>query len=276
MQNRRLLKRRIITGLSLLGLFLLTVALNPKSYNYTPVHSEQQSESIKPDEHGNASNAEPTEGNTGPKETQNNPDKSNATNPMNSTDTSNSKPLASEVLSNLEVKGRAPKTGYKRTEFYKNWPEIEGCNLRQRILKRDFGETAKTDKKCNVISGSFYEPYTGTWMSFSSREEIGKKIQIDHIVALSDAWQKGAQYLSSDIRFQIATDPLNLAAVDGPANQQKSDSDAASWLPKNKSFRCQYVARQISVKKKYNLWVTEAEKSAMSNVLGGCPEQRSY
>ena len=268
MQNRRLLKRRVVTGLSLLGLFLLTVVLNPKSYNYTPVHSEQQSESIKPDEHGNASNTEPTEA-------QSNPDKSNTTNPTNDAGTSNSKPLASEVLSNLEVKGRAPKTGYKRTEFYKNWPEIEGCNLRQRILKRDFGETAKTDQKCNVISGSFYEPYTGTWMSFSSREEIGKKIQIDHIVALSDAWQKGAQYLS-DIRFQIATDPLNLAAVDGPANQQKSDSDAASWLPKNKSFRCQYVARQISVKKKYNLWVTEAEKSAMSNVLGGCSEQRSY
>ena len=269
MQNRRLLKRRVVTGLSLLGLFLLTVALNPKSYNYTPVHSEQQSESAKTDEHGSASDANQVK-------TQNNSDKSNATNPTDGTDTSNSKPLASEVLSNLEVKGRAPKTGYKRTEFYKNWPEIEGCNLRQRILKRDFGETAKTDQKCNVISGSFYEPYTGTWMSFSSREEIGKKIQIDHIVALSDAWQKGAQYLSSDIRFQIATDPLNLAAVDGPANQQKSDSDAASWLPKNKSFRCQYVARQISVKKKYNLWVTEAEKSAMSNVLGGCPEQRTY
>lgn len=88
MQNRRLLKRRIITGLSLLGLFLLTVALNPKSYNYTPVHSEQQSESAKTDDYGNVSNAEPTE-------TQNNPDKSNATNPTNSTDTSNSKPLAS-------------------------------------------------------------------------------------------------------------------------------------------------------------------------------------
>ena len=269
MQNRRLLKRRVVTGLSLLGLFLLTVALNPKSYNYTPVHSEQQSgstESIKSDDSSITSHAENPE----------NTNKSGTTTPLDGPDASNSKPLASEILSSLEVKGRAPKTGYKRTEFYKNWPEIEGCNLRQRILKRDFGETAKTDQKCNVISGSFYEPYTGTWMAFSSREEIGKKIQIDHIVALSDAWQKGAQYLSSDIRFQIATDPLNLAAVDGPANQQKSDSDAASWLPKNKSFRCQYVARQISVKKKYNLWVTEAEKSAMSNILGGCPEQRSY
>ena len=269
MQNRRLLKRRVVTGLSLLGLFLLTVALNPKSYNYTPVHSEQQSESTESTKGDNT-------GNVGHTENPGDASKPGVTTTPNDSDASNSKPLASEVLSGLEVKGRAPKTGYKRTEFYKNWPEIEGCNLRQRILKRDFGETAKTDKKCNVISGSFYEPYTGTWMSFSSREEIGKKIQIDHIVALSDAWQKGAQYLSSEVRFQIATDPLNLAAVDGPANQQKSDSDAASWLPKNKSFRCQYVARQISVKKKYNLWVTEAEKSAISNVLSGCPEQRSY
>lgn len=148
MQNRRLLKRRVVTGLSLLGLFLLTVALNPKSYNYTPVHSEQQSESIKPDEHGGVSDTSNTE-------SQDNPDKPSTVNSTDGTDTSNSKPLASEVLSNLEVKGRAPKTGYKRTEFYKNWPEIEGCNLRQRILKRDFGETAKTNQKCNVIFGKF-------------------------------------------------------------------------------------------------------------------------
>ena len=111
MQNRRLLKRRIITGLSLLGLFLLTVALNPKSYNYTPVHSEQQSESIKPDEHGGVSDTSHTE-------SQDNPDKHSTINSTDGTDAPNSKPLASEVLSNLEVKGRAPKTGYKRTEFY--------------------------------------------------------------------------------------------------------------------------------------------------------------
>lgn len=274
MQHRRLLKRRLITGFSLLGLLLVSVALNPKSYNHTPVYSEQQSKNAAENNSSSSTNdthnTDTNSGNLTPGDANLVPGNADA-NSKN-----HDKPLASEILSSIEVKGRAPKTGYKRTEFYKNWPEIDGCNLRQRILKRDFGETAKTDQKCNVISGSFYEPYTGTWMSFSSREEIGKKIQIDHIVALSDAWQKGAQYLSNDVRFQIATDPLNLAAVDGPANQQKSDSDAASWLPKNKSFRCQYVARQISVKKKYNLWVTEAEKSAISNVLGGCPEQRSY
>jgi len=185
-------------------------------------------------------------------------------------------PLASAVLEKLEVKGRAPKTGYSREEFYKTWPNENGCNLRQRILKRDFKETAVlADDNCTVISGSLYEPYTGVEMSFSEKSEISKGLQIDHIVALSDAWQKGAQYKTSEERFAMATDPLNLVAVDSSANQQKSDGDAATWLPKNKSFRCQYVARQVSVKYKYGLWVTDAEKDAISNVLKNCPDERA-
>ena len=179
--------------------------------------------------------------------------------------------LATELLAKLEVKGRAPKTGYKRTEFYNGWPDIEGCNLRQRILKRDFGETAKVDEKCNVVAGKFYEPYTGEEMEFHSRQEISKQVQIDHVVALSDAWQKGAQYKTADERLKIATDPLNLIAVQAAANQQKSDGDAATWLPPHKSYRCDYVSRQIAVKRKYHLWVTSAERNAMIRVLSTCP-----
>lgn len=185
-------------------------------------------------------------------------------------------PLATEVLNRLEVKGRAPKTGYARDQFYDDWPKENGCNLRQRILKRDFGETAVLDSdNCTVISGKYYEPYNGEFVEFGKKSDISKNVQIDHIVALSDAWQKGAQYKSKDVRFQIATDPLNLVAADASANMQKSDGDAATWLPKNKSFRCQYVARQISVKYKYELWVTESEKDAMSRVLSNCPEERA-
>lgn len=180
--------------------------------------------------------------------------------------------LASDILEKIEVKGRAPKTGYKRDEFYGGWPTVDGCNLRQRIIKREFGETAVLDG-CNVIAGKFEEPYTGKYLKFSSREEISKGIQIDHVVALSDAWQKGAQYMERDVREKIATDPLNLLAVDGQANQKKSDGDAATWLPSNKKFRCQYVARQVSVKYKYKLWVTEAEKEAIKQVLTNCPNE---
>ena len=179
---------------------------------------------------------------------------------------------AVDVLGELEVKGRAPKTGYKREEFYNGWPTVNGCNLRQRIIKREFGETAVLDG-CNVVSGEFDEPYTGQHLVFTAKEQISKGIQIDHVVALSDAWQKGAQYKDKDTRYAIATDPLNLLAVDAAVNEKKSDGDAATWLPSNKKFRCQYVARQVSVKYKYGLWVTAAEKEAISRVLENCPSE---
>ena len=180
--------------------------------------------------------------------------------------------LARNVLEKLEVKGRAPKTDYSREQFYNGWPTVDGCNLRQRILKREFGDSAVLDG-CTVISGEYDEPYTGKHLVFKEREEISKGVQIDHIVALSDAWQKGAQNLEASERYQIATDPLNLIAVDASTNQKKSDGDAATWLPPNKAFRCQYVARQVSVKYKYHLWVTEAEKNAISGILETCPNE---
>ncbi len=179
--------------------------------------------------------------------------------------------LATDILEKLEVKGRAPKTGYSREEFYDGWPVVDGCSLRQRIIRREFGDSAVLDE-CNVIKGEFDEPYTGEHRVFENKTEIAK-IQIDHVVALSDAWQKGAQYKDKETRYKIATDPLNLLAVDGPANEQKSDGDAATWLPKNKKFRCQYVARQVSVKYKYGLWVTEAEKEAILRILEKCPHE---
>ena len=190
------------------------------------------------------------------------------------TEASDNAPLAVEVLEKLEVKGRAPKAGYSRDQFYSGWPTVEGCSLRQKIIKREFGETAVLDG-CNVVAGEYDEPYTGEHKKFTVRDEISKGVQIDHVVALSDAWQKGAQYMEQSVRYTIATDPLNLLAVDAAANQGKSDGDAATWLPPNKKFRCQYVARQVSVKYKYKLWVTEAEKGAIGKVLENCPKEPS-
>ncbi|GAC1373173.1 MAG: hypothetical protein NVSMB43_10530 [Pseudarthrobacter sp.] len=98
-------------------------------------------------------------------------------------------------------------------------------------------------------------------------------MQIDHVVALSDAWQKGAQQLTMEQRTAFANDPLNLQSTDGPTNMKKGDGDAATWLPPNKGFRCEYVARQISVKATYSLWVTQAEHDAMARILGDCDGQ---
>ena len=179
---------------------------------------------------------------------------------------------AVQTLNSLAIKGRAPKTGYTREQFGATWIVTGGCDTRNIILNRDL-IYAVVDEKCNVISGTLNDPYTGKVIQFKRGSDTSGAVQIDHVVALSDAWQKGAQQLTPAQRIVLANDPLELLAVDGPANLQKSDGDAATWLPPNKSFRCQYVARQIAVKQKYNLWVTQAEYDAISVILDKCPGQ---
>lgn len=184
---------------------------------------------------------------------------------------------ALDVLAGLPVKGRAPKTGYSRAEFGQAWADVDrnGCDTRNDILNRDL--TARTYKprtrNCVVLTGVLADPYTSTVIDFV-RGPNSAVVQIDHVVALSDAWQKGAQQLSVQERTAFANDPLNLLAVDGRTNQQKGDGDAATWLPPNKGYRCAYVARQISVKSAYKLWVTQAEHDAMARILGGCAGAR--
>jgi hypothetical protein len=176
---------------------------------------------------------------------------------------------AVKTLQTLAVKGRAPKTNYSRSQFGSGWSTTSGCDTRNIILHRDLRD-AVVDDTCTVVSGTLHDPYTGLTIDFIKGSS---DIQIDHVVALSDAWQTGAQSFSRAQRIQLANDPLELLAVQGAANQQKSDGDAATWLPSNKSFRCQYVARQIAVKQKYALWVTPAERQAILGVLSTCPNQ---
>lgn len=180
---------------------------------------------------------------------------------------------ATDALQKLEVKGRAPKTNYAREQFSDGWAEVDGCDMRNYILARDMPNHITAADGCKIDSGTLNDPYTGNIIQFQRGAGTSSMVQIDHVVALSDAWQKGAQNIDVGLRAQFANDPLNLLAVDGPANQQKSDADAATWLPPNTSYRCRYVARQIAVKAKYHLWVTVAEKTAMQSVLQTCPGQ---
>ncbi len=182
--------------------------------------------------------------------------------------------IARDALAALSTKGRAPKTGYKRSQFGDGWAKAGGCDTRNVILRRDLTNAVLGDDNCKVQAGALSDPYTGQRIAFKRGANSSGAVQIDHVVALSNAWQTGAQQLSSEQRISLANDPLELLAVDGPANQQKGDGDAATWLPSNKPFRCQYIARQIAVKKKYSLWVTPPERTAMERILASCPEQR--
>ena len=194
--------------------------------------------------------------------------------PQQSGSNSGSGEVARDALAALPTKGRAPKTGYKRSQFGDGWAKSGGCDTRNVILRRDLVNAVLGDDNCKVQAGALSDPYTGQRIAFKRGANSSGAVQIDHVVALSNAWQTGAQQLSSEQRISLANDPLELLAVDGPANQQKGDGDAATWLPSNKPFRCQYIARQIAVKKKYSLWVTPPERTAMERILASCPEQR--
>jgi len=180
------------------------------------------------------------------------------------------------VLATLRVKGRAPMTGYHRiADFGAAWLDVDrnGCDTRDDILRRDL--TDPTGSGCHVLRGVLDDPYTGDVIDFVRGVGTSTAVQIDHVVSLGDAWQTGAQQLSEAKRVDLANDPINLLAVDGPTNERKGDGDAATWLPPNTAFRCTYVAHQVGVKKAYGLWVTAAEKAAMARVLRTCPAMRA-
>jgi hypothetical protein len=181
------------------------------------------------------------------------------------------------ALAAVPVKGRAPKTGYSRDQFGAAWTDVDrnGCDTRNDVLARDLTAEAfkPGTRDCVVVSGQLADPYSGTAINFVRGQDTSAAVQIDHVVALSNAWQTGAQALDAAKRTALANDPLNLLAVDGPLNMQKGDGDAATWLPPNKGYRCAYVARQVAVKVSYGLWTTQAEHNAMATVLASCPAE---
>ena len=174
------------------------------------------------------------------------------------------------VLATLEVKGRAPKNNYRRAEFGQRWKDVDrnGCDQRNDVLARDL-QQVEAPKGCKVLRGVLQDPYTGQVIAFQRGQRTSSAVQIDHVVALADAWQRGR---SSGHRRSANFSPMisRTSWLWMVSNMQKGAGDAATWLPRNKAFRCRYVSIQIEVKAKYGLWVTSAERDAMDRELGRC------
>lgn len=166
-------------------------------------------------------------------------------------------------------------TSYDRDRFGQAWLDADrnGCDTRNDILAATMSaiEFKPGTHDCLVLSGRLEDRYTALTLEFVYGD--GAIVDIDHLVALGNAWVTGAAGWDVNKRAALANDPLNLLPVDAGENRSKGDADAATWLPPSKSFRCDYVAAQIAVKAKYGLWVTSSEAEAMRRVLGGCPEQ---
>ncbi len=180
-----------------------------------------------------------------------------------------------DAIAKIAVKGRAAKTGYSRAQFGPAWSDVDrnGCDTRNDILNRDLSSIIYkvSSKDCVILSGTLLDPYSGERIDFLRGNTTSSEVQIDHIVALSNAWQTGAFKLTLAQRTAFANDPNNLLAVKGRLNSQKGDGDAATWLPPQKSYRCDYVTKQVFIKTKYGLWLTAPEKEAMLRILKTCP-----
>ncbi len=182
-------------------------------------------------------------------------------------------PLSStELLATVSVKDPDRSADYDREQFGPAWADVNrnGCDTRNDILNRDLVNKdwrARTHG-CVVIAGDLHDPYTGTSLHFEKQH--ADRVQIDHVVALADAWRTGAADWTDARRLQFANDPLELLAVDGRVNQSKSDRDASEWLPPAGAARCAFARRQVAIKAKWGLWMTKAEHQAIGDALSAC------
>lgn len=180
-------------------------------------------------------------------------------------------------LALLPVRGWDRTSDFQRQQFGPAWSDdvnVEfghnGCNTRDDILRRDLTNLAVRPGTCFAQSGTLVDPYTGATIDFVRGPKTSGSIEIDHVVSLADAWYKGARAWDPQRRLDFANDPRNLLAVSPKANFDKAFRDAASWLPPNEGFRCDFVARQIEVKAAYGLWLSAKEKRVLDDVLARC------
>ncbi|RRC94494.1 HNH endonuclease [Schaalia canis] len=181
---------------------------------------------------------------------------------------------ARSQLAELEVRPKAYVEGYDRSEFGPAWEDVDGngCDTRNDVLARDLDNIRyRKGSRCVIQTGTLHDPYVGVTMPFQRGDATSPLVQIDHVVALGDAWRAGAWEWSTAERVRFANDPENLLAVEGQANQDKEASRADQWMPPNRDYHCEYVARQIAVKHAWGLSVIESERQAMLDALDTCP-----
>lgn len=191
---------------------------------------------------------------------------------------------AEKELASIEVKPKVSMDGYtgnRTTLFGPAWTDSaagvalagNGCDTRNDILQRDLVDIELDSDGCTVLSGTLLtDPYTGNKIDFVRGKKTSSKVQIDHIVALGNAWATGAQDMSQEDRVRFANDPINLVAGDGPANGSKGDKDPSEWMPEYEPIHCFYAASVIRVKAKYEeLWVTQEEHDALASAIAKCP-----
>lgn len=152
---------------------------------------------------------------------------------------------------------------------WRHWIDVDkDCqSTRNEVLISESVEpvTFKTGKGCKVATGKWIDPYTG--QTFTNP----RKLDIDHVVPLKEAYQSGAWQWSKSKKRQFANylkDEGHLIAVYLSANRQKGAKDPAEWLPPNKEFIPEYLRVWSKIKVFWGLTADQREFNVLKAALG--------
>lgn len=166
------------------------------------------------------------------------------------------------VLAGLPVAAEH-RTGYIRTLF-RLWIDADGngCDTRHEVLIAEAIVAPTVGGSCALTGGEWLSLYDG--LTFSD----ARKLDIDHVVPLAEAWDSGAWAWDAARRTAFANDlgvSWALIAVSAASNRSKGDQDPADWLPPRVGFRCEYLADWVAIKERWHLTVDPAEKAAIAD-----------
>jgi hypothetical protein len=181
--------------------------------------------------------------------------------------TSSSQPavtLVLDLLTEIPIGLETP-AGYDR-DLFEVWSDEDGdgCDTREEVLLRDAVESPSVDSGCNVGAGLWYSVYDGVWLNDA------RQLQVDHVVALKEAWDSGARDWDPSRRIAFGNDlnsPLTLIAVSSSSNQDKGDADPSNWLPPNEDDICRYIAAWVVIKATWELSMDPSEHGRIGNLL---------
>jgi hypothetical protein len=173
------------------------------------------------------------------------------------------------VLTGLRIAPEGARAGYDRNLF-NHWVDEDGdsCDTREEVLIAESRSRAQVDPYgCKVVAGDWFSAYDG--LTFSDPSEL----DIDHVVALAEAWDSGASGWDASRRRAFANDlghPEALLAVSASSNRSKSDLDPGQWKPTRDAAWCQYARDWVTVKKAWDLSADQNEVDDLKVMLRTC------
>ncbi len=175
--------------------------------------------------------------------------------------------LAMDVLAFVTVENEHD-GGYVRDLFdYPADLDGDGCDTRSEVLQVESITAAQVDSfGCTVVQGDWISLYDGLTSSNPGEFEI------DHVVALKEAWDSGAWGWNGLALVAYAndlSDQRGLRAVSMTTNRSKGDRDPSNWLPPSPAAVCTYIDDWVSVKARWGLSMDQSEYGRIRNLLNG-------